>query len=172
MASDEGAGGYIAHMNKEMQPLATAVHEIFEGHGCTSYVKTIYIGYDLDGEMVAAMYGHTSSVEVALALSEDATGPLLTDASHLTWRTLPVAAVIAKKSDIDVFATNAAEAVDRVRRSALRSRTGQRIFRSVETRASGSLARPDALPSTPFAAPSDERAMRRACDRPAATGAR
>ena len=55
MAGDEGASDYIARMNKKMQPLATAVHEIFEGHGCTSYVKTIYVGYDIGGEMVGAM---------------------------------------------------------------------------------------------------------------------
>lgn len=84
--------------------------------GCTSYVKTIYVGYDIDGEMVAALYGHSEQVEIALALPEDALGEILIDASHLTWRTLPVAAILRSSSDLEAFHPLAAEAADRVRR--------------------------------------------------------
>jgi hypothetical protein len=64
-------------------------------------VKTIYIGYDLDGVMVAALYPHTNRVEVALALPEDHESKLLIDATHLTWRTLPVAAVLRGETDLE-----------------------------------------------------------------------
>lgn len=100
-----------------MRQLATATHEALVDLGCSSYVKTIYIGYDLDGEMVAALYAHSDHVEVALALPEDAVGALLVDAAHLTWRTLPVAAVLRRKADLAAFKTLAAQACDRVRTS-------------------------------------------------------
>jgi hypothetical protein len=80
-------------------------------------VKTIYIGYDIDGEMVAALYGHIDHVEVALALPEDAEGDLLIDAKHLTWRTLPVAAIVRNKTDIVAFMQLALTAVEGVRTS-------------------------------------------------------
>ena len=60
-----------------MRALATSAHDIFVEYGCTSYVKTIYVGYDHDGEMVAALYGHSDHVEIALALPEDAEGDIL-----------------------------------------------------------------------------------------------
>ncbi|MCX6539976.1 MAG: hypothetical protein NTX77_00005, partial [Actinobacteria bacterium] len=36
-------------------------------------------------------------------LPEDAEGDLLVDASHLTWRTLPVAAIVRSSGSIDDF---------------------------------------------------------------------
>jgi hypothetical protein len=48
-------------------------------------------------------YGHSEYVEVAIALSESYESPVLIDASHLTWRTLPVAAVLKSKADIKMF---------------------------------------------------------------------
>ena len=68
---DSEAQKYIAELNKTSAALCTQVHELFLEAGCKSYVKTIYIGYDIDGEMVAALYGHADHVEVALALAED-----------------------------------------------------------------------------------------------------
>jgi hypothetical protein len=100
-----------------MRQLAMATHEALVALGCSSYVKTIYIGYDLEGEMVAALYAHGDHVEVALALSEAAEGELLVDADHLTWRTLPVAAVLRRKADLGPFKALAAQACDRVRTS-------------------------------------------------------
>jgi hypothetical protein len=97
-----------------MRALATSAHEIFVEHGCTSYVKTIYVGYDIGGEMVAALYAHADHVEVALALPEDADGDLLVDASHLTWRTLPVAAILNSDADVEQFSRLVSEAVARV----------------------------------------------------------
>ena len=102
-------------MNKKVGPLASDLHDVLLNLGCVSYVKTIYIGYDIAGEMVAALYGHSDYVEIALALPEDADGDLLIDASHLTWRTLPVAAIVRKTTDVQPFKELASIAVERVR---------------------------------------------------------
>ena len=115
MSSDGDAQAYLAEMGKRVRPLATDLHEALLSLGCVSYVKTIYIGYDIDGEMVAALYGHSDHVEIALALPEDAEGELLIDASHLTWRTLPVAAIVRTKDELDQFISLAGAAVERVR---------------------------------------------------------
>ena len=57
-------------------------------------VKTIYISYMLEDQMVAAIYPRSQEIEIALALPEDHPSPLLRDATHLTWRTLPVSTVV------------------------------------------------------------------------------
>ena len=115
MTTDGDAQGYLAEMGKRQRPLATDLHDVLLGLGCVSYVKTIYIGYDIDGEMVAALYGHSDHVEIALALPEDAEGELLIDASHLTWRTLPVAAIVRSTMELPLFVSLASAAVERVR---------------------------------------------------------
>jgi hypothetical protein len=104
------AEAYIAGMNNKIGKIASEAHQILIDSGCSSYVKTIYIGYDFNGEMVAALYGHSEYVEVAIALSERYESPVLIDASHLTWRTLPVAAVLKSKADIKMFAPLVKEA--------------------------------------------------------------
>ena len=117
MAIDAEAQTYLADLNKRVKPLATGLHEALLDLGCVSYVKTIYIGYDIDGEMVAALYGHSDHVEIALALPEDAEGDLLIDARHLTWRTLPVAAIVRNTPDLVAFKQLALIAVEGVRNS-------------------------------------------------------
>jgi len=97
------AEAYVACLHDKIEKIASEAHQILINSGCTSYVKTIYIGYDFNGEMVAALYGHSDYVEVAIALSESYESPVLIDASHLTWRTLPVAAVLKSKADIKMF---------------------------------------------------------------------
>jgi hypothetical protein len=106
----EDAEAYIASLNGKVQNIALNAHTELLNQGCSSYVKTIYIGYDFNGEMVAALYGHSDYVEVAIALSESHESPILIDASHLTWRTLPVAAVVKSKADIKMFASLVKEA--------------------------------------------------------------
>ena len=115
MTTDGDAQTYLSDLNKRVRPIATSLHEELLDLGCESYVKTIYIGYDIDGEMVAALYGHIDHVEIALALPEDAEGDLLIDASHLTWRTLPVAALVRNLADLAPFKQLAGDAVERVR---------------------------------------------------------
>ena len=109
------AEAYIADLNPTTRSIASAVHETLLRLGCTSYVKTIYVGYDVDGEMTAALYAHADHVEIALALPEDTSNTILIDASHLTWRTLPVAAIVRTKDQVSDFETLAAIAIQRVR---------------------------------------------------------
>ena len=112
---DVEARKYIAELNKTSAALCTQVHEMFLAAGCNSYVKTIYVGYDIDGEMVAALYGHADHVEVALALAEGHPSSQLIDASHLTWKTLPVAAIGHDAAEVEKMAGLVVEACDRVR---------------------------------------------------------
>ncbi len=105
---------HLTGLNPQVRSLAKGLHKIFTSAGCESYVKTIYVGYDIDGEMVAAVYARTDHLEVALALEEDRVHPLLVDASHLTWRTLPVAAILRKKTDMAGLAELVAEGVSRI----------------------------------------------------------
>ena len=109
------AKAYLSEMGRKMRPTAEAIHDVMILLGCVSYVKTIYIGYDIDGEMVAALYGHADHVEIALALPESAESDLLVDASHLTWRTLPVAAIVHTISEVEDFEKLAKDAAERVR---------------------------------------------------------
>jgi hypothetical protein len=97
------ADAYIETLGKKVAKIASEAHSSLVGQGCSSYVKTIYIGYDLDGVMVAALYAHAEYVEVALALEESHKSNILIDATHLTWRTLPVAAVLKSKDDLRQF---------------------------------------------------------------------
>ena len=117
MTNASDAQIYLGEMNKKIAPLASDLHNVLTKLGCVSYVKTIYIGYDIDGEMVAALYGHSDHIEIALALPEDAEGELLFDARHLTWRTLPVAAIVRTTLDIPQFSLLASTAVERIQTS-------------------------------------------------------
>lgn len=109
------AEGYLNELNKKMQPVARKVHDSLVSMGCTSYVKTIYVGYDIGGEMVAALYGHSDHVEVALAVAEDHADTRLLDASHLTWRTLPLALNLKNVSEVSECQALFQEACDQVR---------------------------------------------------------
>jgi len=115
VSTHDEAKAYISQLNSKVRPLAQQTHKILLAQGCTSYVKTIYVGYDIDGVMVAAMYGHADHLELALALPEDAEGDILVDASHLTWRTLPVAALIKAKQDLPLCEVLVADACNRIR---------------------------------------------------------
>jgi hypothetical protein len=104
------ADAYIGGLSKKVAKTASDLHKILIAEGCSSYVKTIYVGYDFNGSMVAALYGHAEYVEVAMALVESFESPILIDATHLTWRTLPVAAIVRSKEDIRLFKTLAQSA--------------------------------------------------------------
>ncbi len=109
------ADAYIGTLNKNIAKIARNLHKILTDEGCSSYVKTIYIGYDFNGAMIAALYGHAEYVEVALALSESIESPILIDGTHLTWRTLPVAAIVRDKEDVRLFQNLAQSACQRVK---------------------------------------------------------
>lgn len=128
---------YIANLAPRVRATAKTVHTRLLAEGCESYVKTIYIGYDLDGEMVAALYAHADHLEVALALPEDAEGEILIDASHLTWRTLPVAAVIRSRQDLREARALLQEACERVRSSSHAVNRDNDFFKEARRRRSG-----------------------------------
>lgn len=58
---------------------------------------------------------HRDHVEVALALPEGAEGDLLVEASLLTRRTLPVAALVRSIKEVEAFIKLACVAVERAR---------------------------------------------------------
>ena len=115
MATKESRA-YLSHLSKSVSSIGRSLDSSLLAEGCTSYVKTIYIGYEIDGEMVAALYGRPDHIELALALAEDDPNRTLKDATYLTWRTLPVA--------VDVrTADEAAAAQDLIRRACERVRS-------------------------------------------------
>ena len=101
--------------NNQRLILMEHLKDIFEELSCSSYVKTIYMGFDLGEEMVAAAYPHKSYVEIAIALSDDHPDSALKDASHLTWRTLPVSLEVSTLNEIDQNIGLLHEACKRVR---------------------------------------------------------
>lgn len=85
-----------------------------EEAGCDAYVKTIYVGFELDRVMVAAAYPHAAALEIALALP-DVVGEGLVDAAHLTWRTMPVAVEMSTMAELERARPHFELAVQRVR---------------------------------------------------------
>ena len=112
---DSEAQEYISGVNKKYRKLAASLHQCFMSQGCISYVKTIYVGYEIEGKMVAALYRHEDRVEIALALDENHISQILIDATHLTWRTMPVAAVVRNDHDLKRSLHLVVEASNRVR---------------------------------------------------------
>ena len=62
---------YLDDLTKPVRQVTKAIIEKMSTEGCRAYVKTIYVGFNIADEMVAAAYGHSKQVEVALALPED-----------------------------------------------------------------------------------------------------
>ncbi|MEC8118348.1 MAG: hypothetical protein VX132_00555 [Actinomycetota bacterium] len=87
------------------------------------------MGVDIGEKMVAAAYPHRRSVEIALALSENHPNSALKDASHLTWRTLPVSLEVSDITEIDQHANLFIEACNRVQRGELNEPRDNEFFR-------------------------------------------
>jgi hypothetical protein len=107
----------LVYINKLSEPgrgICLWLDTILESQGCVSYVKTIYIGYEIDGEMVAAVYGHGNKVEIAMALPENHASSLLQDATHLKWRTLPLSVVVDLSIDQNAIEGLVNESCNRV----------------------------------------------------------
>ena len=98
-------------------PLAAfrTVDGLLSRAGCVTDVKTIYVSYTLAGEMVAALYPSAQQIEIALALAEEHPSTKLRDATHLTWRTLPVSVVVRTGEEAVEILPLVEEAVERVR---------------------------------------------------------
>lgn len=82
--------------------------------GCGVYVKTIYVGFTIEGAMVAAMYPRSDCLEIAMALPEDIPGSEFKDATHLTWPTMPVCLEVATDSDATIAVDHVLAAAKRV----------------------------------------------------------
>lgn len=109
-AEDLFRGVYAA-----LRPAFVLVCEAMEERGARAYVKTQYVGFDLGGELVAAAHPRDGEViELALALPEDYDDNRLIDASHLKWRTLPVAVRIRSEDDFAQVHDLIGRALDRV----------------------------------------------------------
>lgn len=87
---------------------------LVDDSGCAVYVKTIYVGFAFDQEMVCAIYPHPDHLEAAIALAEDVEGQEFNDATHLTWPTMPVAMEIRNATDPEIVIGHLATAVQRV----------------------------------------------------------
>jgi len=108
------AAQFISASPKATQHLLKGLCRFFGNLGCDAYVKTIYIGFSIDGEMVAAAYPVGDTVEVALALPEDHPSELLKDATHLTWKTMPVLLALTTSDDLSAAKPLCKEAHQRV----------------------------------------------------------
>ena len=113
--SSDVAKEYFSQWGANVTPLGMPLHVALLAQGCDSYVKTIYIGYEISGEMVAALYAHAAHIELALAVAEDHPNMVLKDASHLTWRTLPLALEIRSTDDLVLAVELIEEACARIR---------------------------------------------------------
>lgn len=105
---------FIRSLNTTVRPLVEALDRDITRLGCESYVKTIYVGYAIGGAMVAAVYPHQDHADVALALREDHDDPRLFDASHLKWRTLPLAARVSSAEEAGSLSSLLIEAASAV----------------------------------------------------------
>lgn len=110
----DAAKDLIDGSSRAVQPILRHLDRRLRGLNTTPYVKTIYIGYAVKRNLVAAVYPHTDHVEIALALDEDHPSPLLKDATHLTFRSLPVLVEIRNKSQLEQLDQLVDEAAARV----------------------------------------------------------
>jgi hypothetical protein len=105
---------FIADSPKAIQSVLRNLCRFFDELGCDAYVKTIYIGFTMAGEMVAAAYPDGKTVEVALALPEDHPSEVLKDATHLTWKSMPVLLALRSSKDFKYAQPLFLEAHERV----------------------------------------------------------
>lgn len=123
---------YIEKLPKPGREICRWLHSYLETKGCASYVKTIYVGYEINGEMVAAIYGYRDIVEIALSLAEDHESELLRDATHLKWRTLPVSIVVDDSVDRQLIHELIDESCERIISSTHRVDRGSEFFIKVK----------------------------------------
>lgn len=103
-------------LSKQASAAYTDLYRVLvEEIGCDAYVKTIYVGFVIGGEMVAAIYPRSDHLEVALALPEDIDGREFKDATHLTWPTMPVSVEVRTKPDLAGAVAHVHNAAGRVR---------------------------------------------------------
>jgi len=101
MQADE-VKSFFKSCTDEVAIVGAELNSILTGLGCENYIKTIYLGFEFDGQMIAAVYPHRTHLEIALALPDDflELSKLFIDAAHLKWRTLPIAAILRSSADL------------------------------------------------------------------------
>lgn len=104
----------IACMNPAVRAGFDIIASALIGAGCHAHVKTIYVGFTLGDEMVAAAYPHSDHCELALSLPLDYEGDGVIDVTHLTWRTLPVGVDITSVTSAETALPAVLEAANRV----------------------------------------------------------
>lgn len=88
---------------------------LVDKHETKPHVKTIYVGFSIGRDIVAAIYPRGDvEFEMALALPEDHDSEVTYPAGHLKWRTLPVAVMIDGKTDVRKIQPLIKEAVGRI----------------------------------------------------------
>jgi len=131
----EAIASYFAQRGKKFSEIGQRFHRRLVQNGCDFYIKTIYIGYEVEGSMVAALYAHSDHIEIALALDEDHPDPALKDASHLTWRTLPLSLEVRTQSDVEKAEKLVDEAYERIEAGThIVNRDNEHFVRSREAR--------------------------------------
>lgn len=88
---------FISGSPRASRELLRAVFDTLSSLGAEAYVKTIYLGFEVNGAVMAAAYPSAQGVDVALALPEGHPSACLADATHLTWRSMPVMIELRKK---------------------------------------------------------------------------
>lgn len=134
---NEEVEGLLGRFSEPTTSLARALISRVSAQGCDLYVKTIYVGVTVEGEMVAALYPRSGGVEVALALPDDHECELLKDASHLTWPTLPVCLDVKDREEANRAVLLIDEAYERVANGMHGVSRPPEFFRDRKVRSSG-----------------------------------
>jgi len=94
------AAALLASLPTDVQEFALSIcRTLVKEFGSKLYVKTIYVGVEINGAMVAALYPAADRVDIALALEEEHPSAMLEDATHLTWPSLPVLVSVGAETD-------------------------------------------------------------------------
>lgn len=105
----------VSGFSPAIQQMVRELHDFLIDLECSSYIKTIYIGYEIGGEMVAALYPYHKHVDIALAIPEETSDSNLMDASHLTWRSLPLLVTVRNMRDVGRAKKYLIQAANRIR---------------------------------------------------------
>ena len=97
-----------------VQEVIQEVYTLLVGVGCDPDVKTRYISFTRNSCLVGSAHVSGKQIELALALPEDHPSDLIEDASHLTWRTLPVCLRLTASTDRQEVLDLVREALARV----------------------------------------------------------
>jgi len=100
-------------------PTQKAMERLFDylvsQEACVSEVRSSYISFSIDGEMVAVAQRGDEGIDIAMALPFDGSDARVFDALDLKWRTLPTGIVIVGQRDVGIAKKYLKTACSRVR---------------------------------------------------------